>query len=74
MLKIAKIYFENIAGDNDHQGPGNSTADTLANHFLQSLVRGAQETQEEENELYDKLKGELQVTFFLIKLLREFQT
>lgn len=54
--KIAKIYFENIAGDSDQAA---ATAENLANHFLTSLIKGAQETQETENELYDKLKGEL---------------
>lgn len=41
VLKIGKIYFENIAGDTDQAG---STAENLANHFLSSLIRGAQET------------------------------
>jgi len=38
VLKVAKIYFENIAGDTDH---ATATAENLANHFLQSLVKGA---------------------------------
>jgi len=71
VLKIAKVYFENIAGETEQ---AKTTAENLANHFLTSLIKGAQETQEMENELYDKLKGDIQVTFFQIKLLREFQT
>ena len=61
VLKIAKVYFENIAGETEQ---AKTTAENLANHFLTSLVKGAQETQEMENELYDKLKGDIQVTFF----------
>jgi len=48
----------------------------LAQHFVSSLVKGAQDTQEYDNELYVVNKGiiSIQLMFFLIKLLREFQT
>ena len=43
---------------------------------MTSLVNGAKETEEFENELYCVTKGVvyIQLMFFLIKLLREFQT
>ena len=68
-LKIAKVYFQNISGS----GPNASmSAENLSNHFVSQLIKGAQETQESKNQLYDSLKSSIQVTFFLIKLLREF--
>lgn len=73
VLKISKIYFQNITGDIG--GPNNQHAtDNLSNHFVTQLIRGAQETQDFNGELYDPKKFTIQLTFFLIKLLREFQT
>ena len=65
--KISKIYFQNVTG-------GGLSADNLANHFVSQLLSGAKETQEYDGELYIVDKGvvKVQLTFFLIKLLREF--
>ena len=53
---------------------GGLSADNLANHFVSQLLSGAKETQEYDGELYIVDKGvvKVQLTFFLIKLLREF--
>lgn len=69
--KIAKVYFENIA-HGPELGLSPVSADNLSQHFVSSLVRGAIETEEEAGELYNKKDQSIQVTFFLIKLLREF--
>ena len=38
ILKIAKVYFQNISGS----GPNSAaSADNLSNHFVTSLVKGA---------------------------------
>ena len=56
VLKISKIYFQNITGDLDR--PNNQRAtDNLSNHFVTQLIRGAQETQDFNGELYDPKKS-----------------
>ena len=55
VVKIAKVYFENIANDvEDHRSA--QISDNLSSHFLSSLLRGAQETEDESGSLYDKKK------------------
>lgn len=70
--KIAKVYFQNVSGNDGMY----NNADVLATHFVTQLVQGAKDTEEYENELYQQTKSgvEIQLMFFLIKLLREFQT
>lgn len=52
VLKIAKVYFENIAND-DEVEKAKSVSDNLSSHFLSSLVRGAQDTEEKPGTLYN---------------------
>jgi hypothetical protein len=53
-----------------------NNSEVLATHFVTQLIQGAKDTEEYENELFQdtKLGVEIQLMFFLIKLLREFQT
>ena len=48
--KISKIYFQNVSGDGQYS---QAASDNLANHFVHQLIKGAQETQEYDGELYE---------------------
>lgn len=70
--KIAKIYFQNVSMNDT----GFSNSDNLASQFMSQMLNAAREAEEFENELYSVIKGtvHIQLMFFLIKMLREFQT
>lgn len=48
--------------------------DHFTHQFMLQLINGAKDAQDSDGQLFDQLKNQVQLTFFMIKLLREFQT